>query len=123
MKQRLFAFITALCLCFYCVTTAAAYTNDELCDMAKQHYTKLHGQEPPIVRVDRETGDEIMLQLCEYTLGHTATWDWYTVNRNTGKGATFMGEAVDLSPYAPGVQTRTDFPFQDVKPKIGRAHV
>lgn len=118
MKHRLFACIAALCLCLCCVTTAAAYTNDELCDMAKQHYKKLYGQAPPIVRVESENefANEVTLQLCEYTLGHTATWDRYTVNRITGKGTTFMGESVDLSPYAPGVQTRTDFPFQDVKP-------
>lgn len=117
MKRRLFACITALCLCLCCVTTAAAYTNDELCDMAKQHYKKLYGQAPPIVRVESENefANEVTLQLCEYTLGHTATWDRYTVNRISGKGTAFMGESVDLSPYAPGVQTRTDFPFQDVK--------
>lgn len=120
MKHRLFACITALCLCLCCVTSAAAYTNNELCDMAKQHYRSLHGQEPPIVRVDRENGGDVVLQLCEYTLGHTATWDWYTVDRITGKGTDFMGGTVDLSPYAPGVQTRTDFPFRDVKPGDSR---
>ena len=118
MKHRLFACVTALCLCLCCVTTAAAYTNDELCDMAKQHYKKLYGQEPPFVQVERESGfaNKVTLQLYEYTLGHTVTWDRYTVDRITGKGTDFMGGTVDLSPYAPGVQTRTDFPFRDVKP-------
>lgn len=115
MKNRLFSFLTALGLCLCCVSIASAYSNNDLCNMAKQHYKSLYGQEPPVVQVDREDGDEVVLHLCEITLGHVATWDWYTINRNTGTGTSFMGDAVDLSSYAPGASAGSGLPFTDVK--------
>ena len=73
------------------------YSDDQLCEMAKNYYYQLHGQYPPIVKVDGANGDEVRIHLYEVTGGHTATWDWYTVNRNTGKGTDVLSGTVDLT--------------------------
>lgn len=120
MKKR-FTWLFLFVFLIFCLPAAAyasaSYTNDQLCGMAKQHYKNQYGQEPPVVQVDHESGNEVVLHLYEFTSGHTATWDWYTVNRNTGKGTNFMGERIDLSPYAPASNTSSGsgLPFLDVR--------
>lgn len=68
------------------------YTNEELCDMARNYYMKKHnGSSPPIIEVDQDKGDKVVIHLYEVVRdgprsGHTATYGWYEVDRHTGKG-------------------------------------
>ncbi|MCR5482658.1 MAG: copper amine oxidase N-terminal domain-containing protein [Clostridia bacterium] len=73
------------------------YTDSELCSLAKEYYRVHNGSTPPIVEVDHTDGNMVTIHLYEEMSDHTATWDWYTVDRTTGKGKSFTSEAVDLT--------------------------
>ena len=77
-------------------TTGKGYSDEQLCQMAKKYYLSHNGQEPPIVEVDHVDGDMVTIHLYEIVVDHTATWEWYTVNRKTAVGTTFMGDKIDL---------------------------
>lgn len=72
------------------------YSEEELCDMARIYYSMKNGQEPPIVEVDSVEGDIVSIHLYEDMGDHTATWDWYSVDRTTGKGSSMMDQ-IDLT--------------------------
>lgn len=76
------------------------YTNEELEMMAAAYYESINGERPPISQVDHEDGDEVTIHLYEDMGDHTATWDWYTVNRETLKGQDNLGNEIDLSSFA-----------------------
>ncbi len=78
-------------------STGDGYTNEELVEKAEAYYRSIHGDTPPIVEVDSENGDEVMIHLYEDMGDHTATYDWYTVDRNTLKGQDVLGNDIDLS--------------------------
>ena len=75
-----------------------AYSDDELCELAKNYYFKQNGSIPPIIEVDHESeeGNTIVIHLYEVVVDHTATYDWYYIDRNTGKGTDFSGNEIDL---------------------------
>ena len=74
----------------------SGYSNEDLVRMAADYYEFINGQRPPIVEVDSENGDEVTIHLYEMMSDHTATWDWYYVNRRTLKGSNLLGNEVDL---------------------------
>ena len=47
-----------------------------------------------IVRID---GNQVTLHLYEISGGHTSTWEWYTVDRMTGKGESMFSGDIDLT--------------------------
>lgn len=111
MKKRFLAFFLAVVMVVGMAPAAGAatgYTEKELCDMARQHYAASHGQNPPFAAVDRTEGATAVI--CVYEIatgsasstGHRAIWDWYYIDRDTGKGYNLMNEPVDLTPYATG---------------------
>jgi len=71
-------------------------SDEELCELAAAYYEAVHGERPPLVSVDESEGDEVTIHLYEDMGDHLATWDWYTVDRNTGKGTDFFGNEIDL---------------------------
>lgn len=73
------------------------YTDDQLCEMALQYYADMNGYMPGHAMVDYTNGDMVVIHLYDAIDGHTATSDWYEVNRYTGAGMNFKGEAIDLS--------------------------
>jgi len=81
------------------------YTDEQLCEMAGKYYQKYHDFLPPIVEVDSVGTDGIVtIHLYEVVIddeetgeGHTATSDWYYVDRMTGQGENFFGEFIDLT--------------------------
>ena len=88
---------------------SAGYSDVELCSMARQHYTAKNHQTPPRAEVDHIDGNYTVIRLYEVVvddpatgMGHTSTWDWYYIDRDTGKGYDLMNEPVDLTPYATG---------------------
>ncbi len=75
---------------------APAYTDEELCKLAADHYQSENGQKPPITEVDHKDGNLITIHLYEDAEDHTATWDWYEVDITTGKATNLMGESFEL---------------------------
>lgn len=78
------------------------YTDEELETMALDYYEKFNGYRPQYAAVDHETDGMVLIQLYDIVnvgedSGHTATSDWYTVDRYTGKGTNFFEEPIDLS--------------------------
>ena len=72
------------------------YTNDAICKMCLDYYEKTSGYRPGIAMVDSENGDEIVVHLFDDMGDHTATSEWYYINRKTGKGTNFFGESVSI---------------------------
>lgn len=97
-----------------------AYSDEELCQMARQYYQSqsTSGYVPEHILVDRVTGNMVTIHLFETTLGHTATYDWYTVDRDTGVGTSFLGETIDLSLFASKHNEVTE--IEKYRPKITR---
>ncbi len=79
-----------------------SYTLVELEQMAKDYRTR-HGLYECIVAVDSEEDDMVLIHCYEVVIddpvtgeGHTATSDWYTVNRYTAIGSDMRGNYIDL---------------------------
>lgn len=78
-------------------TAGAGYTDEELCRMARTYCEVRNGGiSPQYVVVDNTDGNMVMIHLYEDMGDHTATFDWYTVDRNTAAGTNTLGETVDL---------------------------
>lgn len=77
----------------------SGYTDDELIRMAYQHYADTKGYRVGYVNIDHEVDGVVSIQLYDDMGDHTATSDWYAIDRNTGKGTNILGEEVDLTPY------------------------
>ena len=78
------------------------YSDEELCDMARNYYAEKHGKIPPQVEVDHIDEDgTVVIHLYEVVdypdeEPHTATWDWYYIDRKTGEGKDFINNEVSL---------------------------
>lgn len=90
-------FLTILSLIWLSSITVFAYSDDELCNMALQYYVNKTGYTPGHVNIDTNG----VIHLYDIVGNHTATCDWYSVDRNTGIGTNMLNEPIDLSPYAP----------------------
>ena len=85
-----------------------SYSNKKLRSMIKKYYKAKGYTISPKVYIDfeKETGNTVTVHI--YTIvsdgpnsGHTATWDWFDINRKTGKGTdTILYSTVDFTPYA-----------------------
>ncbi len=73
------------------------FSNEELVKRAGNYYQKHNDYLPPIIEVDSVDGNEVTIHLYEIKDDHTATYDWYTIDRMTGTGENILGEQVDLS--------------------------
>ncbi|MCR5222329.1 MAG: YARHG domain-containing protein [Lachnospiraceae bacterium] len=74
------------------------YSNNELCQMALNYYSKHYGYRPGIAEVDSVNGNMVTIHLYDDMGTHTATSAWYEIDRNTGKGTDeIMGGKVDLN--------------------------
>ncbi len=93
-------FLTVLSVIWLSSITVFAYSDDELCNMALQYYVNKTGYTPGHVDI----GTNGVIHLYDVVTNHTATCDWYYVDRDTGIGTNMLNEPIDLSPYAP-VQT------------------
>lgn len=93
-----------LLLSLLSVITVFAYTDQELCDMALQHYYDRKGSTPSHSVIDSVSGNSVTIHLYNVDGNHTTTYDWYTVDRVSGAGTNLMGEPINLSPYAPAPQ-------------------
>lgn len=75
------------------------YTDDELVKMASDFYYHKNHAKPPIVEADSVYEGIVTIHLYEINekAGHTATWEWYYIDRATGKGKDFFDKEVDLT--------------------------
>ena len=72
-------------------------TDEELCKLAQQYYEKYHdGFSPEIVEVVSWEYDKAVIRLYDNMEDHTATYEWYTVDRKTGIGENLLSEEVNL---------------------------
>ena len=72
-------------------------TDEELCKLARQYYEKHHdGFSPEIVEVVSWEYGNAVIRLYDNMEDHTATYEWYTVDRRTGIGENFLSEEVNL---------------------------
>lgn len=80
-------------------TIQRCLSDGELCALAEKYYAahSESGFVPSIIEVDGETEDgQVLIHLYEDMEDHTATYDWYTVNRITGKGTNVLLEEINL---------------------------
>lgn len=79
-------------------SASSGYTNNELCQMALNYYSRHYGYRPGIAEVDSVNGNMVTLHLYDDMGTHTATSAWYEIDRTTGKGTDeIMGGKVDLN--------------------------
>ena len=76
---------------------AVAYTDEELCKMALAYYRAQKGYAPPLAAVDHNEGNKAVIRLYEISGNHLSTWEWYTVDRYTGKGTSMFSGNIDLT--------------------------
>lgn len=69
------------------------YNASQILQMAKNY------SHAPIVAVDHMEGDNVVVHCYAETDIATTTYDWLTVNPNTGQAVNFMEEEVDLTRY------------------------
>lgn len=74
-----------------------ALSNEELCELARKYYERVTSSPAPEnVVVDSENGDMVEIWLYQDFGDHSATMDWYTVNRYTGEETKVSGEYINL---------------------------
>lgn len=80
-----------------------AYSLAELEELARE-YRKRHGLYECLVAAEEGEGDMVMIQCYEHVIddpttgeGHTATSDWYTVDKYTGIGKDILENYIDLN--------------------------
>ncbi len=75
-----------------------AEANDEILIEAARNYCNhtSSNSTKKIVDIDHYDGDNAVIHIYEIVNDHTATYDWYTVDRNTGIGTDFFGNRVVL---------------------------
>lgn len=79
------------------------YSLAELEELARE-YRKRHGLYECLVAAEEGEGDMVMIQCYEHVIddpitgeGHTATSDWYTVDKYTGIGRDILDNYIDLN--------------------------
>lgn len=73
------------------------YSDDALIELAKQYYLQKNEELPQHVEIDSQNGEDVLVHFYDVIDDHTDTYDWYTINRNTGIGTDFFGEPIDVN--------------------------
>lgn len=74
------------------------HSTSELEEMALIYYTKKHNYKPSHAEafVDEKDENIINIHLYDIVDDHTATVDWYAVDKYTAEGTNILGEEIDL---------------------------
>ena len=74
------------------------HSTSELEDMALEYYQKKYNYKPSHAEafVDEENENIINIHLYDIVDDHTATVDWYAIDKYTAVGTNVLGEEVDL---------------------------
>lgn len=75
-------------------------TSDEgLILAAMNYFEKTNGYSAPYAAIDRVNGDGVTIHLYGDNGENLSTYDWYEVNRYTGIGTNFFGDAINIFEY------------------------
>lgn len=113
MKKRAISLFLAIMMCLGLAAPAFAvgYTDGQLCDMVRMYYKdKYPNSNPQHIAADHETDGVVSIHIYDIVEDHTATYDWYDIDRNTGKGTSILGDVIDLTPYAELAEVDNDDP-------------
>ena len=72
------------------------YNNEALCNRAMEIYQSKNGERPAAADVTIGADDMVSIRLYDDFEGHSATCEWYNVNRYTGIGTNIAGETISL---------------------------
>ena len=76
----------------------AGVTDEQILMAAKAYFNSVNpGDYVPNARIDSVTDDEWFIQLYEDMGDHTATCDWYTINKKTLDGTNNFGDHISLA--------------------------
>ena len=73
------------------------YSDEQLIEMVKAYRSSNGEYIPSIIEVDSVNGDIVTIHLYDIVDDHTASVDWYDVDRNTGIGTNLLGEQIDFN--------------------------
>ena len=76
---------------------ARGFTDAELCVMAQFYYGSRKNYIPEHIEAEGEENGIVTIHLYNETADHTATLEWYYIDRVTGKGTDLMENPVDLT--------------------------
>ncbi len=84
----------------------AVLSDEDICQIVRRYYNTLHNIEPQYVEIDSIDGDIVTIHLYDVVIddadtgeGHTATYDWYSIDRKTLTGTNLLGEEIDLNEF------------------------
>ena len=69
---------------------------EKLLRLALNHYERHNNYRPRNVSIEENGDGTVSIHLYNDEVTHTATLDWYTINKETLKGTNFMEENIDL---------------------------
>ena len=80
------------------VTQSISYTNEQLIEMVNKYLEAKGKYIPDHIEISDESGDIVTIHLYDDTVEEiTGIIDWYSINRNTGKGTNVLDETIDLT--------------------------
>ena len=71
-------------------------SEEKLLRLALNHYERHNNYRPQNVSIEDNGDGTVSIHLYNDEVTHTATLDWYTINKETLKGTNFMEENIDL---------------------------
>ena len=97
------------------------YNNEALCSRAMEIYESKNGTRPAAADVTIGADDTVSIRLYDEFEGHSATCEWYYVNRYTGVGTNISGEPVSLGdassvPAASATEATETQPASETQP-------
>lgn len=75
----------------------AIYADEELCYLAGRYYGARTNYIPEFIEIESEEDEIVTIHLYDVLDGHTATADWYYVDRRTAAGTDIAGHEIDLN--------------------------
>lgn len=84
-----------------------AFSNEQLIEMVKNYREDKGEYIPEFIVVEDYKDNIVTIHLYDVVDGHTATSDWYYIDRNSGIGEDLLGEKIDLNKIED--ESKTDF--------------
>lgn len=78
----------------------AGYTDEQLIEMTKKYREEKGEYIPEYIEIsptNMDDNENVSIHLYDIIENHTATSDWYFINRITGIGTNISGEVIDLN--------------------------
>ena len=78
------------------ITPNEGYSDEQLIEMVKTYRKEKGEYIPEIIEIDGEEDNIVTIHLYEVIDDHTATTDWYYIDRLTGTGKNILEEPINL---------------------------